>query len=144
MEALRERLPNRRFVVHVEFDHENQTYIGGAGYYPDGRLGEVWLRAKKHDSQLDAIACDAAILGSMLFQYGAPAAEVVDALRSGRGGGALGRLLELVEAPEHMAFLEGCRREQTNGAACGRLGGVRTEGAAAQGGVGGAASGGPD
>jgi hypothetical protein len=109
--SARERLPDRRFHVSIAFEHEGKKYYGGAGYFRDGRLAELWLRADKADSHLDAIGCDGAILASMLLQHGV-APEAIDAsLGKGRGGGALGRLLALLAIEAHARFLKGCERE---------------------------------
>jgi hypothetical protein len=139
LEAIRERLLNRRFLVHVDFEHDGHKYVGGAGYYNDGRLAEVWLRSDKHDSNLDFSVTREAILCSLLLQYGAPADKIMRAL-SKRNGGAVAHLLALVNAPEQAKFLEGCERDGADGP----VGGVRAEGAAAQGVAGGATPGGPD
>lgn len=94
----RERLSERRFHGGLEFVHEGCRFHGGVGYFPDGRLAEVWLRAAKVDSDVDATACDAAILASMLMQHGVTIQAISRALSSsGRGGGPLGRLLSLIK-----------------------------------------------
>jgi hypothetical protein len=70
-----------------------------AGYYPDGRPGEIFLNADRANSLLDFLMSDAAILASIALQYGATLDELRHALkRDARGqpqspiGAALDRI----------------------------------------------------
>ncbi len=57
-----------------------------AGYYPDGRVGEIFLNADRANSLLDFLMSDAAILASLALQYGCPLDELRHALkRDSRG-----------------------------------------------------------
>ena len=54
--------------------------------HPDGAVGEVFLDATKQNSTRDAFAADAAILLSLVLQYGTTPAEVRHALRRSPNG----------------------------------------------------------
>jgi hypothetical protein len=61
----RDRLPNRRPAVTTAFDRDGSRYEMTVGYYPDGRVGEVFLSADRANSLLDFLMSDAAILASL-------------------------------------------------------------------------------
>jgi hypothetical protein len=87
--AARNRLPHRRAAETIAFEHAGAGFSLTAGYYPDGRVGEVFLNADRANSLLDFIAADAAILTSLALQYGAPLDEIRHALkRDSRGEAA--------------------------------------------------------
>jgi hypothetical protein len=82
----RRRLPHRRSAVALDIEHAGHHYRMHVGYFPDGAVGEVFLDATKQNSTLDAFAADAAILLSLLLQYGTTPAEVGHALRRSPNG----------------------------------------------------------
>jgi hypothetical protein len=95
----RRRLPNKRHAETIAFQRDGSRYQLTAGYFPDGRLGEVFINADRADSLLDVLMSDAAIAVSLALQYGAPIDELRHALkRDGRGEPAspIGAALELV------------------------------------------------
>jgi hypothetical protein len=63
----RERLPNRRRSITFGFQCNNLSYTTTASFYPDGRLGEIFLGNHRCDSHADACAKDSAILATMRF-----------------------------------------------------------------------------
>jgi hypothetical protein len=77
----RNRLPNRRSAVNTSFERDGARFAMSAGYYPDGRLGEIFLNADRANSLLDFLMSDAAILASLALQYGAPLDEIRHALK---------------------------------------------------------------
>ena len=95
----RELLPNRRRAQRLEYQVGKILYTAGLGYYPDGRLGEVFLNAGKIGAESDVIARDSAIAVSFALQHGCPV-EVIrpaftrDAL--GRPEGPLGILFDIL------------------------------------------------
>jgi hypothetical protein len=96
----RDRLPNRRRAETLTFERDRSRFEMTAGFYADGRPGEIFLSADRANSLLDFLMSDAAILASLAMQYGAPLDEIRHALkRDGRGaaaspiGEALDRLL---------------------------------------------------
>jgi hypothetical protein len=66
----RERLPNRRQCVSVEFRHAGLDFTLAAGFYPDGRIAEIFLSSHNPGSPSEAIARDAAITTSLALQCG--------------------------------------------------------------------------
>ena len=84
-----------------EFTHAGHSFTLCAGFYPDGRLGEVFLNAHKTTGQIEAIARDAAIILSLALQFGADLETICGALTKDHDGGPaatpLGALLDLVE-----------------------------------------------
>jgi hypothetical protein len=68
----RERLPDRRASIAYAFDFENHSYRASAGYFFDGRLAEIFFDAGKAGSALQTHADAAAVMASVLLQYGIP------------------------------------------------------------------------
>ena len=96
----RNRLPNRRACETIAFERNGSRYQMTVGYFPDGRIGEVFLNADRSDSLLDVLASDAAIAVSLALQHGAPLDEIRHALkRDGRGNaaGPIGAALDLIQ-----------------------------------------------
>ena len=81
----RNRLPNRRPAETIAFERDGSQYQMTVGYFPDGRVGEVFLNADRADSLLDILTSDAAILASLALQYGCPLDALAHALRRERG-----------------------------------------------------------
>jgi hypothetical protein len=79
--AVRDRLPNRRSAISTSFERDGARFEMTAGYYPDGRVGEVFVNADRANSLLDFLMSDAAILASLALQYGAPLDEIRHALK---------------------------------------------------------------
>jgi hypothetical protein len=97
--SARNRLPNRRSAETIAFDRDGSRYHMTVGYYPDGRVGELFLNHDRDDSLLDVLAHDAAILVSIALQHGAPLDEIRHALnRDSRGDAAspIGTALDLI------------------------------------------------
>jgi hypothetical protein len=88
----RERLPNRRACDSFEFTHACIPYIVSVSRYPDGSLGELFLRTTKAGSAADTNARDAAIVFSLALQFGADAEAIRHALCRDANGAALGPL----------------------------------------------------
>lgn len=108
----RERLPNRRRTITIDFNHVVEwgpnglpgnavPYRAGLGYYNDGRLGEIFIEsAQKVATNLDIAIRDAAIAVSIGLQYGVDAEALVPSFlhnAAGRPEGALGQLLEKIK-----------------------------------------------
>jgi hypothetical protein len=69
--AVREHLPTRHANSSFSFEHEGHQYRATAGRFADGRLAEIFLHAPgKMGTPLQANADTAAILASLLLQYG--------------------------------------------------------------------------
>jgi hypothetical protein len=96
----RDRLPNRRNAETLAFEREGSRYQMTIGYFPDGRVGEVFLNADRADSLLDVLTSDAAILASLALQYGCPLQAITHALkRDARGQAAspIGQTLDKIK-----------------------------------------------
>lgn len=97
----RTKLNNRRPLDIVTFDVHGVPYLAHVGQtLPDGGVGEIFFRAGKVGSALEALAHDLGVLFSIARQYGVPVAAVRKALLElpdGRGAGPLGRLLDLID-----------------------------------------------
>ena len=97
----RDALPHRRPSATISLYIARDTYAVTAGFYPDGRLGEIFVTAPKVGTDIEAILRDGAILLSFALQHGADLDELVHAMtRDGAGNTAsvLGRLVEAVKA----------------------------------------------
>jgi hypothetical protein len=66
----RERLPNRRPSIAFSFEFECHHYRATAGWFPDGRLAEIFLDTGKAGTPLQLNAETAALLTSLLLQHG--------------------------------------------------------------------------
>ena len=78
---VRDRLPNRRSAISACFERDGARFEMTAGYYPDGRAGEIFLNADRANSLLDFLMSDAAILASLALQYGCPLDDIKHALK---------------------------------------------------------------
>jgi hypothetical protein len=82
----RERLPNRRPAISTSFERDGAWFEMTAGFYPDGRPGEIFLNADRANSLLDFLMSDAAILASLALQHGCTLETIAHALkRDARG-----------------------------------------------------------
>ena len=91
----RERLPNRRAAVAVEFIHNNRRWTMTTSGFADGRLGELFLDAGKVDA-LSEMARESAIVVSLALQCGCSIETLRHAL-DGRSAGPLGSALALID-----------------------------------------------
>ena len=78
----RRRLPDRRMSLTLEFEHAMQpgesprSYLLTIGFYPNGRVGEIFLDGVKIGSALETHLDDGATLASGSLQYGDSAANL--------------------------------------------------------------------
>jgi hypothetical protein len=94
----RRRLENRRGATVFAFEHASQRYRAHVGFFPDGKLAELFIDASKPDSAIDALAADAAILISLLLQHGATLSEIGHALRRTSNGTAASLIGTAIDA----------------------------------------------
>jgi len=104
---MRERLSDRRRSTTFDFDVPAGTtvlrYTATVGYYPNGRIGELFLQNHKSSSAADTNARDAAIAFSFAVQHGADPHVIRRALcrdSHGRASGPLGAALDLLLGDE--------------------------------------------
>jgi hypothetical protein len=102
-QVMRERLPDRRRSETFDFDVAAGSavlhYTATVGYFPDGRIGELFLNNHKSNSTADTNARDAAIALSFALQHGADLEDIRKALcreSDGRASGPLGAALDLI------------------------------------------------
>ena len=102
MSAKREVLPNRRRSETFEFEagvpgYPSQHYVATLGFYPDGRLAEIFLHPCKTGSDKDIAVQESAIAVSFALQHGC-AVEMIRAAMprttDGRPEGPIGTLLD--------------------------------------------------
>lgn len=98
-ENTRNRLPNRRAAEVVKFRCWSMPFHATLGYYPDGKLGEVFLSAGKLTLDADIMSKEAAIALSFALQYGAPIEEIRNAMPradDGSAQGPIGTLMDII------------------------------------------------
>lgn len=98
----REVLPQRRHSESFDFMCQGLRYTATLGYYPDGRMGEVFLSAAKVGTAVDIHMRDSAVAMSLALQHGCPVERFSTAfLRDARGipEGPLGTLLDILTKP---------------------------------------------
>jgi hypothetical protein len=96
---MREKLPNRRAAERIKFQVHGINYIAGLGYFPDGRLGEVFLNSEKVGTTADILARDAAIAISFALQHGVTVEIIRNAFtrdEQGNAEGPLGVLFDML------------------------------------------------
>lgn len=69
-----------------EVQHGDHEVTVTTGYYPDGRLGEVFVSDPKVGSSLEAIGRDAAVLLSIALQHQVPFAVLRHAITREQDG----------------------------------------------------------
>ena len=97
--VMREKLPSRRPRLTVTFEHAGHTYHGGAGFYEDGRIGEVFLTAGKSGTHLQNSLHDASIAASIALQRGSTVRELLKACiknEDGTPAGAMGQMFMML------------------------------------------------
>jgi hypothetical protein len=70
MNGERERLPDRRRASTRSFVHQGMRFTVCGGYYPDGRLAEIFVSSDKPGSDLESLGRDAAVVASLALQFG--------------------------------------------------------------------------
>jgi hypothetical protein len=101
-EYKRERLPNRRINQTEEVERDGSRYHMTVGYYPDGRVGEVFLNADRANSLLDVLVADAAIAISLALQHGCTLETIAHALKRDKFGLAsspIGAAIDRISGP---------------------------------------------
>jgi hypothetical protein len=95
----RNRLPNRRSCETIAFERDGSRYRLTIGYFPDGRVGEIFFNHDCSDSLLDVLASDAAILASLALQHGCSLETITHAVKrnsSGEAASPIGAALDRI------------------------------------------------
>lgn len=106
---MREKLPALRRSMIFEFTHEYpgagpRVFTASAGFYPDGRLGEVFIHLVDGKDKLVSVdAHDAAIVISLALQHGADLKVIGPAMLRGEDGAAHGCIGSMIDALEKLA-----------------------------------------
>jgi hypothetical protein len=98
----RRRLANRRSSVTSNVEHHGNRFRMTVGHYETGEIGEIFLNADLANSAFDAFIGDAAILVSLLLQYGCPIREIAHALKRdslGQPASPIGAALDRIAKP---------------------------------------------
>ena len=117
----RERLPPRRPSVTVTgtWPHDDGVRLDiSISFGSDGKPREIFARARRPDSDLDAVADDGAVLASMLLQHGASLEEIAHSLgrsSEGRPTSVIGAIVDVARKIE--AELRGPHLVETAGRA---------------------------
>jgi hypothetical protein len=96
----RERLPDRRAAETLAFERDNLKFHMTLGFYPDARVGEIFLNSEHGNSLLDTLAHDAAIFASLALQFGCPLETLRHAVKRDSAGTAaspIGDALDRIE-----------------------------------------------
>jgi ribonucleoside-diphosphate reductase alpha chain len=80
-----ESLPNRREVVRQAVKIGGVRVYLDTGFYPDGRVGEIFLAVEQTGSERRWLYDEAARSNSKLLQWGAPLEEVVEGWVGSKG-----------------------------------------------------------
>jgi len=95
----RETLPNRRFAAGYQYTHGGQSYMAHVGFYPDGRMAELFVTGAKPSTDADTVAREASTLLSFALQYGAPPEKLRVAMPrdpQGRAMGPVGAIMDIL------------------------------------------------
>ena len=97
----RERLPDRRHCENFQIEVPNLKHqiVVTVGFYPDGRLAEVFVSDVKAGSTTDAVMRDAAVLLSIALQYQVPLNVIANAITrnlDGSPSSAVGVLIDVL------------------------------------------------
>lgn len=76
----RAALPTRRPSEVRRVSFRGREFTVCAGFYPDGRIGEVFVNGEREGSEMEAILSDAAVIASIALQNGASPADLTRSL----------------------------------------------------------------
>ncbi len=100
----RELLPNRRAAEAMDFTFRGAPYRVCAGFFPDGRLAEIFVdRCDKSGNDSGDDAKDASVAVSLALQHGTPVDTIrhaVSRTREGEPLGLIGAALDLLVSGE--------------------------------------------
>jgi ribonucleoside-diphosphate reductase alpha chain len=100
----RQRLPDRRRLELLDFEHGGIRYTVGAGRFQDGGLAEIFLTTAKHGTAVDVSARDAAVAASLLLQHGCSVDTLRRALTRNSDGSASGPLTHALDLLAEATF----------------------------------------
>jgi hypothetical protein len=89
-------LPQRRPNETYELKVAKGTYSVTFGYYPNGRVGEIFINGAKSGSDMDAVCRDAAVILSIAIQHGSPPLETIAHAITRESNGAASSIIGVV------------------------------------------------
>jgi ribonucleoside-diphosphate reductase alpha chain len=95
----RQRLPDRRNSIFVDFESMGMRFVASVSHYDDGRVGELFIDNHKAGSAVGALVRDLGIVFSFAAQHGANIDSIRSALcrdSQGRPLGPLAAVLDLL------------------------------------------------
>jgi hypothetical protein len=98
----RDRLPNQRLSETLAFERDGSQYRMTVGYFPDGRVGEIFLNGDRGESLLDVLVADAAIAISLALQHGCELSTIAHALKRdalGLASSPIGAAIDRIAGP---------------------------------------------
>jgi hypothetical protein len=104
LEAMRERLPNRRKSETFDFESMGMQFTASFSRYSDARIAELFIDNHKAGSSVGTLVRDLAIAFSFAVQHGASAEAIRQALcrdEKGQPLGPLGAALDLLNKEDH-------------------------------------------
>jgi hypothetical protein len=96
---MRELLPQRRNAETFVVVHQNGRFTVTVGFYPDGRLGEIFVNGGKSGADIEQLVRDAGVILSLALQHGTPIETLRHAVtRDGTSAAAsvLGAILDCI------------------------------------------------
>jgi hypothetical protein len=93
----RERLPNRRSHLLIDFESMGMPFTCSVSHFPDGRIAELFVDNHKAGSAIGTLVRDAAIIFSFAVQHGADPEAIRRALGRGGDGHALGPITQALD-----------------------------------------------
>lgn len=96
----RTRLPFRHINHRYKFHFGGQRYYGEIGFYPNWRIGEMFLDCGRPGTDLQHMARDLGVAVSLGLQHGLPIGELREAvtrLDDGSPAGPLGAFLDIIK-----------------------------------------------
>lgn len=96
---MRDKLLNRRPGQNFDFVCGSTAFTALLGYYANGDLGDIFLRAGKVGTDVNIVMQEASVLASFALQHGATVKQMREAMprkTDGTAEGPLGTLFDLL------------------------------------------------
>jgi ribonucleoside-diphosphate reductase alpha chain len=93
----RQRLPDRRNSIFVNFESMGMKFVASVSHYDDGRVGELFIDNHKAGSMVGTLVRDLAIVFSFAAQHGADPDAIRCALCRDSEGRPLGPLAVVLD-----------------------------------------------
>jgi hypothetical protein len=101
---MRQLLPQRRRAETFTVVHQDRPFTVTVSFYPDGKLGEVFIDGGKTGNDIQAIARDAGVVLSLALQHGVPVANLRHAVTRDSSNAATSILGAIIDCISTKAF----------------------------------------